>query len=112
MACKETGEEKMSPHFMEKLTALRKAYGKPIIITSGYRSINHSIERKKDTVGAHVHGRACDIACRGADAHKLIRLALEIFPRVGISQKGTARFIHVDDMKNSEGFISPHVWSY
>lgn len=112
MSCTHTGEERMNPRFMAKLTALRSAYGKPIIVTSGYRSITHPIEAKKDKAGAHTRGRACDIACSGADAHKLIRLALEIFPRVGISQKGTARFIHVDDMKKSEGFISPHVWSY
>lgn len=36
--CKETGENEVQARFMDKLQALRTEYGKPMVITSGYRS--------------------------------------------------------------------------
>lgn len=103
----------MDPLFMKKLTALRREYAKPIIINSAYRDPEyHPIESEKDKPGAHAYGRAADIAIRGADAHELLLLAIKHFPRVGIQQKGSGRFIHVDDMTEDEGFPSPHIWSY
>jgi len=38
-ACSHTGEAKMLPEFMARLQRLRTAYGKPMVITSGYRSL-------------------------------------------------------------------------
>lgn len=45
--CKETGENRMTVEFMDKLQELRTRYGKPMRITSGYRSPQHSIEAAK-----------------------------------------------------------------
>ena len=45
--CKETGLNDMQPEFMRKLQELRDLYGKPMKITSGYRSKFHSAEVKK-----------------------------------------------------------------
>src|SRR5690625_5940358 len=45
--CRETGENAMRPAFVDKLQALRYEYGRPMIITSGYRSPRHSIESAK-----------------------------------------------------------------
>lgn len=107
-SCKETGENRMNVEFMDKLQALRIRYGKPMFITSGYRSPQHSIEKAKAAPGTHAQGIACDIRVQGADAHELVKLALEMgFTGVGVSQKSTgARFIHLD--------IAPRaaIWSY
>jgi uncharacterized protein YcbK (DUF882 family) len=96
--CQETGENNMQPEFMAKLQALRTRYGKPIRISSGYRSKRHTIEAKKPQPGMHTKGLACDIACYPDDAYELVRLAFELrFTGIGVSQvNGKPRFIHLD----------------
>lgn len=108
--CSETGECNMNAEFMARLQALRKAYSKPMVITSGYRSPNHSIEKAKDKPGSHASGRAVDIAISGGDAYRLVAMAIDYgFIRIGINQKGTGRFIHLDD---NPSFPNPVIWSY
>lgn len=111
--CKHTGECRMDPAFMRRLQLLRTYYGKPMAITSGYRHATHPVEARKSRPGAHATGRACDVAVRGEDAHKLIGLAISLgFTGIGVQQKGATRFIHLDDLPNGAGFPRPTVWSY
>lgn len=110
--CKHTGRCAMHPDFMARLQRLRMAYGAPMIVTSGYRDPSHPEEAKKASPGAHSTGRAADIAVRGADAVKLLRLALELgFTGIGIAQKGASRFIHLDDVADGS-LPRPGIWSY
>lgn len=106
--CQQTGENAMQPEFMEKLQNLRTAYGKPMKITSGYRSPLHTIEAAKDRPGTHAHGIAADIGVSGEDALTIVSLAVRMgFNGIGVSQKlGGPRFIHLD--------IAPRkaIWSY
>jgi len=46
--CQHTGENQMEPEFMELVDELRHRCAFPFIITSGYRSLTHPIEAKKD----------------------------------------------------------------
>lgn len=112
--CKETGENNMQPEFMQHLQNLRELYGKPMRITSGFRSVNHSIEKRKKRAGAHTTGQAVDIAVDRTDAHRLLELAFDYgFTGIGIQQKGGGRFIHLDTIEpDTEGFIRPTIWSY
>jgi zinc D-Ala-D-Ala carboxypeptidase len=108
--CQHCGSEGIKPEFLDKLQALRTAYGKPMKITSGYRCNKHPIEAKKPSPGAHSSGLAADIAVSGADAHRLLSLALAHgFTGIGIQQKGDARFIHLDTLT---GATRPALWSY
>jgi len=108
--CQHCGANEMKPEFMAKLQALRTAYGAPMRITSGYRCPQHPIEAKKAAPGAHASGQAADIGVQGAEAHKLLRMALEAgFTGVGVQQKGSGRFLHFDTL---EGELRPTVWSY
>ena len=50
--CQETGENEMSLDFIGKLDHLRAVLGWPMVVTSGYRSPNHSLERSKPNGGA------------------------------------------------------------
>jgi uncharacterized protein YcbK (DUF882 family) len=110
--CKHTGKNEMKHEFMQKLQALRTEYNKPIAISSGYRDPSHPVERVKTVSGAHTSGVACDIACSGAEAYKILELAIKHgFKRIGVNQKGSARFIHLD-MIEKQGFPSPTIWSY
>jgi uncharacterized protein YcbK (DUF882 family) len=108
-----TGECRMDPDFMVKLVKLRDLLGKPMKITSGYRS-----KETNDAVGGaenspHMYGKAVDVYIQGADALRLIELALQVgFVGIGVSQKGQSRFIHIDTMDNSPNQPRPTIWSY
>ena len=114
MACKcGCGQSPMDQDFMDKLDELREAYGKPMRITSGYRCPDHPIEAKKSKPGAHSSAKACDIGADRADAHEILRLAFTLgFKRIGVQQKGSGRFIHLDTATAEDGFPEPTVWSY
>ena len=60
-ACKHTGENKIEHELIDKLQALRTECGFPFKITSGYRSADHPVERKKSKPGTHALGLAADI---------------------------------------------------
>lgn len=113
--CKETGENGMRPEFMGELLKLRKLYGKPMIVNSGYRSARHSIERKKGhSNGEHVQGLCADISCNGNQAFEMIKVIFENglkFNRIGINQKGASgRFLHIG--MGSPTLPNDTVWSY
>lgn len=102
--CQETGENEMQTRFMEMLQALRAKYGKPMTITSGYRSPNHSIERRKTKPGTHAQGIAADIYAVGHDKFRLVKLAFEVgFTGIGIDKS----FVHLDCSRERRA-----IWSY
>jgi len=70
--CRHTGRLRMDPGFMERLQRLRSAYGRSMVITSGYRDPTHPAEAAKTSSGAHTLGRACDVAVHGRDALDLV----------------------------------------
>lgn len=110
--CGSDGTE-MDPAFMDQLQQLRTLYGKGLILSSAYRCPAHPVEAKKHEPGEHVTGQAVDVACHGADALQILRLALGLkFTRVGISQKGAARFIHLGAAPVGGRLPSPMIWSY
>jgi uncharacterized protein YcbK (DUF882 family) len=109
--CKHCNAEGIKEPLVAKIQELRTKYGKPMKITSGYRCPQHPIEVKKATPGAHALGLAADIGVEGAAAHEVLKLAFELgFNGVGVQQKGTGRFIHLD-IRNGE-LPGPTVWSY
>jgi zinc D-Ala-D-Ala carboxypeptidase len=106
------GQSPMDPEFVDRLTALREAYG-PLRITSGFRCPQHPIEAKKSKAGSHASGKAVDIGVDREAAYEVLRLAIEMgFKRVGINQKGSGRFIHIDSCTAEDGFPEPTIWSY
>ena len=109
--CDSTGHE-MDAEFMDRLQRLRTAYGKPLQLSSAYRCPDHPVEAKKASPGEHCTGKAVDVAIRGPDALLLLRLALEAgFTRIGVNQKGSARFLHLGTSADGR-FPSPAIWSY
>tara|TARA_R110002051_G_scaffold174865_1_gene244966 strand:+ start:184 stop:585 length:402 start_codon:yes stop_codon:yes gene_type:complete len=112
--CSHSGLNEMKPEFMELLQELRTEYGKPMRITSGYRDKTHPIEAKKTIPGAHSTGQAADIGVDRGNAYEVLKLAFKYgFTGVGVQQKGSGRFIHIDIIKEgTENFLRPTVWSY
>ena len=115
LACKGTDECDMHPEFMDKLIAVREDYNEPMIITSGYRHLAYN-----DTIGGaknspHLYGRAVDVKVVGGDALELIGAALRHgMTGIGVKQRGDhdRRFIHLDDMPQSDTHPRPWIWSY
>jgi len=105
--------EDMNAAFMDKLIALRREYGKPMVITSDLRTYDEEIKAGRSGNSAHVTGRAVDVAVRGSDALELVTLAVRHgMTGIGVSQKGSARFIHIDDLDGEPNQPRPWVWSY
>ncbi len=110
--CDSDGTE-MNVAFMNQVQRLRELYGKPLTITSPYRCPQHPVEARKATPGAHTLGCAVDIACSGAQAVEILRLAMTLpFTGIGIDQKGGGRFIHLDMAPAAAGRPRPTIWSY
>lgn len=102
----------MNEEFMKKLNNVRMAFNAPMVITSAYRCEKHNDEVSASKSGAHTKGRAVDVAVSGSDAFRLVKCAIENgMTGVGVSQKGSHRFIHLDD-ETLPDFPRPNVWSY
>jgi uncharacterized protein YcbK (DUF882 family) len=101
----------MDTVFIHKLDNLRESCGFPFIITSGFRSKDHSIERNKDQekAGTHAQGIAADIKVTdGTQRYKIVAEAIKMgFSGIGVA----SNFIHVDirDLDTNE---SPVMWTY
>ncbi|MBF0185451.1 MAG: DUF882 domain-containing protein [Magnetococcales bacterium] len=108
------GRQEMDHDFMTALEALRVEFGKSMPITSGFRCPNHNMQASKTgATGPHTTGKAVDIQISGADAHRLLGLAIQRgFTGIGVSQDGFAntRFIHLDMC--GQGYPRPALWSY
>lgn len=111
MRCKGSGECRVDPAFMDLLEAIRADYGKPMTITSGYRSPEYNAKVSfTGSAGPHTTGRAVDVSVRGEDAHRLLKTALAHgIMGVGVAQKGESRFLHLDMVETG---TRPWVWSY
>lgn len=108
--CSHCGKNEMKPEFMSRLQGLRMAYAKPMRISSGFRCPQHPIEAAKPKPGTHASGCACDVAVDGQEAYRLLKLALQFgFTGIGVQQKGSGRFIHLDTLADAP---RPNVWSY
>ena len=102
--CQETGENEMDVDFIHALDQLRAACGFPFIITSGYRSKDHSIEKRKSKAGTHAHGIAADIKVSGgAQRLAVVKHASAMGMSVGVAKT----FVHVDVRKTE-----PMCWCY
>ena len=115
LRCSHCGINNMNNLFMQRIVMLRELLGFPFVVTSAYRCQNHPVEARKDSPGAHTTGQALDINVYGNNAHRLLDAALRAgFSGVGIAQKGehSIRFIHLDDLGNSDDRPRPTVWSY
>ncbi len=102
------GRADMDPEFMDKLQAVRDAYGLPMTVSSGFRCEGHNHAVGGAPGSMHLKGRAADIAIAGADARDLLFNALPVMNGVGVKQRGpwNGRFLHLDDRELKA------IWTY
>jgi len=97
----------MHQEILHMLDAVRKKFGKPIKINSGYRTVARNKKIGGVAGSSHLKGLAVDISCpNSVDRFKLLNLLLEAgFNRIGIAKT----FIHVDIDKNKSQDV---IWGY
>lgn len=113
--CKETFECDMSREFMDVLQNIRSDYNKPMVISSGYRSVLHSKEVEKVIPGEHVAGMCADVLVSGLDALVLTGIAIKHgITRIGLHQRGkhSDRFIHIGMGDQLSRFWPSGIWTY
>jgi len=97
----------MDTKLLNMIDEAREIYGKPIHVTSGYRTEAHNRKVGGVDSSSHLKGLAIDVACViSDDRFKMLNALLEVgFNRIGIA--GT--FIHVDIDKNKSQNV---IWTY
>lgn len=107
-------ENQIDLGFVRELDELRHRYGKPLIVSSGYRCPAHNAKVSgTGRTGPHTTGKAADLLVDRGDAFQLLRLAMGMrFTGIGLQQKGGGRFIHLDNLPNAPGQPRPTCWSY
>lgn len=112
MACSHSGLALMDQDFMELLQRIRERYGRPMVVTSGYRDpTQHPIEKRKDKPGSHAAGMAADIMVDNAlDRFVLTKIAIDT-GAIGIGQG--AGFVHIDLWTGPTCHVPrPAMWRY
>jgi zinc D-Ala-D-Ala carboxypeptidase len=96
--------------FVGRLDDLRHRCGFPLIVSSGYRCPAHNqAVSTTGPNGPHTTGKAADLKVDRAQARTVIGVASAMgFAGLGVNQKGSGRFIHVDDMDRPVATV----WSY
>ncbi|MBO6782246.1 MAG: DUF882 domain-containing protein [Alphaproteobacteria bacterium] len=110
------GRADMDGNFMDFLQAVRARTG-PMHVNSGYRCPAHNARVSATGAnGPHTTGRAADIRCSGAFAHRLVREAVILGATgIGVAQQGPheSRFVHIDTLTPAEATgCRPWIWSY
>lgn len=95
-----------SDRALRMLDRLRVYYGRPVIITSAFRTPEQNEAAGGRANSAHLRGLAFDIRCSVTDRFSMLKCAIQAgFKRIGIG----SNFLHVDC---DESLPHPRVWTY
>jgi uncharacterized protein YcbK (DUF882 family) len=104
----ELGSGKHMDHdLLVMIDRARALYGKPIVVTSGFRTESHNEKVGGVSSSSHLKGLAIDVACvRSKDRFEMLTALLEVgFNRIGVADT----FIHIDVDKNKSQNV---IWTY
>lgn len=95
IACKGTGKILINENALDKLQALRDALGKPLVLTSAYRSPEHNRRVGGAKNSKHMEGIAFDVRMENHDPHRFEAAARAVgFTGFGYYPK--SGFMHID----------------
>jgi uncharacterized protein YcbK (DUF882 family) len=99
--------KQMDQDLLVMIDKAREIYGKPIVVTSGFRTESHNEKVGGVSSSSHLKGLAIDVACiRSKDRFEMLTALLEVgFNRIGVA----STFIHVDVDKNKSQNV---IWTY
>lgn len=110
IACKD-GSLMIDTEAMDKLQALRERIGRPLVITSGYRSPAHNAKVGGAPRSRHMMGLAFDIIVAGHDPHEMEAEAREVGFH-GIGRYPDKGFLHVDARPEAEAATWGPSWPF
>lgn len=91
-------ETRLKP-LCEALEKIREKTGKPLVVTSGYRTLEHNKAVGGVSKSPHLSGIAADIVCKGFTGDELAHIALELIKENKIPNGGLGVYpnrIHYD----------------
>lgn len=105
-ACQD-GSDKIliDSNLVEVLQKIRDHFGKPIIITSAYRTVSHNKKVGGSSRSYHVQGMAADIKVKGVSAVAVAMYAQTIINGVGVYYYGGTEFVHIDTRSSVKHWI-------
>lgn len=86
----------IDPAALDKLQALRTRLGKPLVITSAYRTPEHNRQVRGAPNSFHVQGKAYDVSMLNHNPGEFERAAVAVGFR-GIGHYPASNFMHIDD---------------
>ena len=92
---------RLSPPLLFRLEVLRAIWGRPILITSGYRCPEHNVRVKGSPRSLHMLGRAADVVVPFGEQEAVIRMA-EKANFSSILPYGRRNFLHLGVGDRSE----------
>jgi zinc D-Ala-D-Ala carboxypeptidase len=95
IACKGTGELIVDDDALGKLQSLREYLGKPLILTSAYRSASHNKRVGGAKASKHMEGIAFDVRMENHDPH-VFEAAARAVGFTGFGYYRKSGFMHVD----------------
>ena len=95
IACRGTGQLKLHPEALDKLQALRDRLGKPLILRSAYRSLEHNRAVGGAKASKHMDGTAFDVAMSNHDPAAFEAAAREV-GFLGFGYYPRSGFMHID----------------
>lgn len=101
IACKGTGSVLVDPDALDRLQALRTALGRPLIITSAYRSPSHNRNVGGATNSMHLQGRAFDVVMSNQNPSQF-EAAAQALGFLGIGHYPASNFMHIDTRSEPE----------
>lgn len=88
------------------LQCIREHFGKPVTITSGYRTAAHNRAVGGAVYSQHQYGRAADIRVSGVPVEQLAAYAETLLPGTGgIGRYPAKGFVHVDVRKAKSRWV-------
>lgn len=104
------GDFHMDDRFMEQVIAIRETLKFPFRVTSAKRCPTYNSEVSSTGLfGPHTTGRALDISASSRQRFLIMKQAMDL----GMSRFGIGKnFIHIDDLKEEDGFDVNVIWSY
>ena len=98
--CKGSDVVLLDEELVVLLQCIREHFGKPLHITSGYRTAAHNKSVGGAAYSQHLYGRAADIRVQGIPVEQLAAYAETCLPGTGgIGRYPAKGFVHVDVRK-------------
>ena len=105
-ACKGSDVVLLDDELVVLLQCIREHFGKPVYITSGYRTAAHNRAVGGAVYSQHQYGRAADIRVSGVPVEQLAAYAETLLPGTGgIGRYPAKGFVHVDVRKAKSRWV-------